>query len=219
VVQLLVAAGANIQTTDVQGRIPLHLAAANCYPRVVQMLAAAGADIQASDSQGRTPLQSAALFGQHEMAKLLLRMGANPQLRDALGRTALQAAAWAGSTDIVQLLLKSWGEPEVTAVDLVQAAKLAVRKGRMEALARLAKELQRLYPAELRQLFEGEHPVSATAAAAATLDAWASDVSSLDEQRAAVRRREEDVASEKAAVQQLIVGMAGVAKHAQQRHA
>jgi hypothetical protein len=38
----------------------------------------------------------------------------------------------------------------------------------------------------------------------------------MDEQRAALRKREEDVVLQEAGVQQLIVGMAGMAVHAQQ---
>jgi hypothetical protein len=48
------------------------------------------------------------------------------------------------------------------------------------------------------------------------LKEWASDASTLDEQRAALRKREDDVASQQQVVQQLIVGVAGMAKHAQQ---
>jgi hypothetical protein len=53
------------------------------------------------------------------------------------------------------------------------------------------------------------------AAMAAVIDAWVSEVRSIDEQRA-VRKREEDVAMEKQGVQQLLVYMAGSAKGAQQ---
>jgi hypothetical protein len=112
----------------------------------------------------------------------------------------------------VQQLLEAWGETQVPAADLVEAAKEAAAGGHMATLAVLIKELRRLYPDQLHQLFEVEDPVSAVDAAAALTDAWAADVSSIDEQRAAVRRREEDVASERQAVQHLIVGMACMAK-------
>jgi hypothetical protein len=44
------------------------------------------------------------------------------------------------------------------------------------------------------------------------LRAWESDVSSLEEQRAAVRQREEAVATKEAAVQRLAVHIACMAK-------
>lgn len=80
----------------------------------------------------------------------------------------------------------------------------------------MAKELRTLCPAELPQLFEGVHPVPVTPATAAVLRARALDVSSLDEQRAAVRKREEAVAMERAAVQRLVVHIACMAKGTQQ---
>jgi predicted AAA+ superfamily ATPase len=51
---------------------------------------------------------------------------------------------------------------------------------------------------------------------AAVLDEWNVDVSRVDEQRAALQRQWQELAREKEAVQQLIVGMAGMAKSAQQ---
>jgi hypothetical protein len=53
---------------------------------------------------------------------------------------------------------------------------------------------------------------------AAVMDAWASDVSSLDEQRAAVHKREEELVAEKQGAQQLLVYMAAMAKFAQQQN-
>jgi hypothetical protein len=84
----------------------------------------------------------------------------------------------------------------------------------MATFARLLKELQKLYPTELHSLFVGPVPVTLFAVnVLATIAAErAVDVSSIDEQRAAVRRREQDVASERAAVQQLIMGVAGMAR-------
>jgi hypothetical protein len=183
---------------------------------VVQLLLAAGASINAADIGGWTPLHSAARHGRLDVTALLLRRGADLRLRDDVFCMPLFFAAQEGCTALLQLLLEAWGQPEVPAADLVAAAKAAAFRQHMAALAQLVKELQRLHPSELPQLFEGAEPVSPAQAAAALADAWASDVSSLDKQRAAVRRWEEDVAQEKAAVQHLIVGMASVAKAAQE---
>jgi hypothetical protein len=167
-------------------------------------------------------LHAAAQGGHHEVMQLLLRKGANPRLRTHRGKTALVIAARKGHVGLVQLLLEAWGQPEVTAAELAKAAKAAASTHgvhHMAAFARLAKELHRLDPAELQQLFQGQQRVPLDEALAAVLDGWASDVSSIDEQLAALRRREEDLAVEKAGVQQLIVRMAGMAVHAQQGHA
>jgi hypothetical protein len=82
----------------------------------------------------------------------------------------------------------------------------------MDAFAWLAKELRKLDPAELQLLFEGEDPVPAADALEAVMDSWASDASSVDEQRAAVCEREKAVAKEQQALQQLVVHIAGMAK-------
>jgi hypothetical protein len=55
-----------------------------------------------------------------------------------------------------------------------------------------------------------------TCALAAMLAARASDVSSLNEQWAALHEREEAVAQQQQALQQLVVGVAGMARSAQQ---
>jgi hypothetical protein len=44
------------------------------------------------------------------------------------------------------------------------------------------------------------------------LDEWAADISSLDQQQAAVRMREEAMAYEKQALQRLLVAVAGMAR-------
>jgi hypothetical protein len=64
----------------------------------------------------------------------------------------------------------------------------------------------------LSEVFTGHKSGLALFVLAAVLDAWASDASSLDEQWAAVRNREEAVESEK----RVVVGVVGMANAAQQ---
>jgi hypothetical protein len=180
---------------------------------MVQLLLAAGADVNAAGSDGQTPLHTAAQEGHFTVVQVLLTSGANPQLLNASHTTTLAVtAALCGHKGIVSLLLQACGQPQVTADDLMIAARIAVTQQHMDTAARLFKELQKLYPADLQQLFEG--PDSATFAAA-VLHAWALDVNSFEEQQAAVSKREEDVLMEKRGVQQLIVSVAGMTKHAQ----
>lgn len=147
---------------------------------------------------------------------MLLAASANVNPPDSYGWTPLHVAAARGHLGVVQLLLEAWGM-SVPAVDLVGAVKTAAFNGCQKSLALLIKELWKLHPAELQQLFEGEYRVPVADTLAAVLDAWASDVSSKDERWATVREQEEDAAREKRAVQQLLVGVAGMAKAAQQR--
>jgi ankyrin repeat protein len=248
VVQLLLAAGAGVASADSRGRTPLHAAAMERRLEVMQQLLEAGANVHAGDKHGWTPLHAAACrqhdlvqlllaagvdvdpaqgwtslhpavgCGHHEVVQQLLRKGANPRVRDVHGETALQTAACSWRTDIVQLLLEAWGQPQITADDLVAAAQEACSQ-RFATFACLAKELWKLYPAKLPRLDLGRLPALNSQAVAAALDARASDVSGRDEQQAALRNREQAVESEKAAVQQLLVAVAGMARSAQQHHA
>jgi alkanesulfonate monooxygenase SsuD/methylene tetrahydromethanopterin reductase-like flavin-dependent oxidoreductase (luciferase family) len=77
----------------------------------------------------------------------------------------------------------------------------------MATCAQLIKELQRLWPAQLPQLFTGANPVSAPQAAAALADGWVVEGSSFDKERAAVRLDREAVRKEKSVVQQMCVGV------------
>jgi hypothetical protein len=157
-------------------------------------------------------LYMAVYYKYFDVVQLLLRKGANPRLRVPGFSSCLQEAARSGHSDVVQLLLESWGQPQITVGDLVDAAKVVSWSRHKSTFTLLARELRKLYPAQVHQLFEFWSPFRPAAAVAAMLDAWASDVRSLDEQWAAVRKRKEAVASEQQVVQQLIVAVAGVAK-------
>jgi cysteine sulfinate desulfinase/cysteine desulfurase-like protein len=113
-------------------------------------------------------------------------------------------------------LLEAWGQHQIPAAELIADAKSAAGHlkiyPRRAVSALLAKELQKLFPDKLRQLFVGYNCVPGAAAVAAAFEECAADVSSLDEQRAAVRKREEAVASEQQALQQLVVAVAGLAQ-------
>lgn len=65
----------------------------------------------------------------------------------------------------------------------------------MHTYAQLAKELRELYPDEVQRLFDRDDvlratPFRAADAVAAVQDVWASEVSCVDEQWAAVRKQE-----------------------------
>jgi hypothetical protein len=179
----------------------------------VQQLLAAGANLEATDHLG-TPLHTAASHGRYKVVQVLLQHGANPRA-EVGGHTGLSAAAFCGGTRMVQLMLESWGEPAITAAALVRAAQRAACLTNWTAFATLAKELHQRFPAEVGQLFgfallAVDH--DAAAPLAAVLTARAFDISTAVEQQAAVRKREEAVALEQAAVQRLVVQVACMAK-------
>jgi hypothetical protein len=220
VVQLLLAAGADVNAEEsslMGGRTPLHVAAWHNHLQVAQLLLSAGANVNAADADGTAPMHAAAMAGCNHVLQLLLQHGADPQLQDADGDPALYYAACDGHLGVVKLLLEACGDPRVSAADLAAAAKTAARNEHMPTAAQLIKQLRKLHPADLHQLFEGEDPVNALQPAAALVDEWTSDASSIESREAAVCRREKEVSAQTAAVQQLILGMAGMAKVAEHR--
>jgi ankyrin repeat protein len=112
-VRLLLLKGANVNARTVDGRTPLHLAAAlPAGTPVVEMLMEAGADLGARSIVGETPLFTA-VAANLETAKLLLANGADPNARNGLGATPLMTAALNGGAAAVSLLLDSGADATV----------------------------------------------------------------------------------------------------------
>lgn len=90
-IKAMIAAGADIEIRDEQGRGLLHLLAVDTETddtRPMRMLIKLGADIHARDNLGRTPLHYAAGAHHYYALIVLLGAGADPRVRDAEGRTA-----------------------------------------------------------------------------------------------------------------------------------
>jgi ankyrin repeat protein len=232
-VQLLLAAGAKVDAVAKSGYTPLRIGACPTGPyyyqlpaghlKVVRLLLAAGADVDAVCSNGETPLLAAAWRGDVALIQLLLSKGANPRVRDDCGKTAFVRAAeswheppWSNHRGAVQLLLEAWGQTVLPADDLAAAINVAAQRRKMPIVVWLAMELHKLCPDLAVWQFQGESSAVIAESMATALTERASDVSSFPEQRAALRKREEDVATAKTGMQQLVVSIAGMSKHRRQ---
>ena len=104
-VRLLLAAGADPNSHQVDGATALHWAA---YREDIDMLNAlieAGADVNAVNRLGASPLYLAANSGNAQLIKVLTEAGASPDLTLQEGETALMTAARAGTAEGVEALI------------------------------------------------------------------------------------------------------------------
>jgi uncharacterized protein len=98
IVSQLMADGADIHRTGINGWTPLHMAAARGYLEKAHLLIDAGARVNERKviDAGETPLMEAAHQGHPAMVRLLLDHGADPSMRDTInGRTSLEMARYA----------------------------------------------------------------------------------------------------------------------------
>lgn len=119
----LIAAGANVNATNNQGRTPLDAAVQkiSIWPGPLLELLRAGANVNVQDNQGMTPLDvlaaSASSF-RVQATRALLDTGANPNLQDKQGRTALDyflsgKGPWSGAGRCIGLLLQAGANPSI----------------------------------------------------------------------------------------------------------
>jgi len=102
----LLAAGADANARDAQGRTPLHVAAHLSQQAVARALVRGGADPRALDSQRYDIVTIAAVRDDVPMLKLALELGGDPKaITSPYDGTALIAAAHLGHDEVVRVLI------------------------------------------------------------------------------------------------------------------
>ncbi|CAM9315766.1 unnamed protein product, partial [Laminaria digitata] len=154
IMDLLLAAGLDMDARTDQGRTLLHAAAYGPEPRdstVTALLLDRGAATDAIDSMGRSPLYFAAQYGHLDVVCTLLRAGADATLRgkeeeeaDAtpgtqerhgpVGKAPLDVAAFFGRVQIARALIQHGVELDVTSHVGFTALHYAAVDGAAEAV-------------------------------------------------------------------------------------
>ena len=105
-VRAQIAARANLDAQDAQGRTALFLASQRGHLEVARLLLAAGANVNIADANADTPYYVAALGRHAELTGVLLDAGANRIGTRAYGGTPLIAIAERGWVDVAREILK-----------------------------------------------------------------------------------------------------------------
>ncbi|MGE0710057.1 MAG: ankyrin repeat domain-containing protein [Planctomycetota bacterium] len=132
--EALLAAGADLNGPNEQGKTALYWAAGFDAADGVRWLAARGADLEAVDRDGETALHRACDRGCRQAVEALLAAGANVKAKDARGKTP---AAFAKDYPELKALLKAAGAAPASPA----AAKRTLKK-KLAGLAREAHPLK-----------------------------------------------------------------------------
>ena len=110
-VDLLLAAGAEVAAENLYGVQPLSLASIHGNAAIIERLLRAGADANASLPEGESVLMTAARTGNPDAVAALLSHGANVDARDDVhGQTAMMWAAAKGHASVLEVLAEGGGD-------------------------------------------------------------------------------------------------------------
>ena len=140
VVQVLIDAGADIETKNDPGPSPLHLASIYGELATVKMLVEAGADVRATNDRRSTCLILAARLGHTDTVRYLVglpEVDLNHQGRD--NHTALHYAAEGRHADVVQVLIDAGADTEIRGAGGHSPLHLASFSGELTIIKMLLK--------------------------------------------------------------------------------
>lgn len=108
-----IIAGTQVNTKNMTGDTPLHIAAALGRTYAADLLIDAGAELETKNGSGVTPLFNAAFFCHTDVLESLLEAGANPNATDQNGSSILQIIEmpWDQIRPIYEMVHTSIGLP------------------------------------------------------------------------------------------------------------
>ena len=140
VLQVLIDAGADIETRNDEGRSPLHLASTLGELTSMKMLVEAGADVRAADAERDTCLTLAAHFGHTDTVRYLVGL---PEVdlnhQEYRNFTALRLAVQEKRADVVQVLIDAGADIETKTDEGYSPLHLASISGELTSMKMLVK--------------------------------------------------------------------------------
>ena len=134
IVQLLLEAGIDADTTDIEGDEDDVTDDDETEEEEDARIHGTRFEDFVTYFPGMTALHLAAFRGHSEVMKLLLEAGADKDAAQRNGMTALHAATFHGDTDVVKLLLKAGADKDAVNAFGMTALKLAARKAHSEVV-------------------------------------------------------------------------------------
>jgi ankyrin repeat protein len=134
-VNLLIDAGANVNSETRYKITPLSLACKNGNAAIIERLLKAGVDSNSTSEEGQTALMTAALNGKVDAIKMLLAHGAKVNATEPYkGQTALMWAAGEGNSDAAALLIEFGGDVKAKSKAGFTALLFAVMNNQIPAV-------------------------------------------------------------------------------------
>jgi hypothetical protein len=134
IVQLLLKAGASVNTANGDGMTPLMLAAQHDRTAVLSMLVQERQNLDSKDKHGNTAILLAAKSGHLMAVRVLADAGADLHCRDENGLNALSWAAMHGHTSIVKTLVRSGADVNLQHSKKYTALYYAAQMDRLETV-------------------------------------------------------------------------------------
>jgi len=131
-VKKLLAAGVQIDASDMNGVQAIHRAAQYSNPEVLKVLIAAGARVDAADKAGTEPIIYAVNGDKSESVKVLLAAGAKVDAWDKNGRQSIHLATYTDHIELAKTLLAAGAKADAVDKNGDRPLHWAARHGNQE---------------------------------------------------------------------------------------
>lgn len=126
--------GSDINQSDVDGRMPLHVAAEQGRWPVAKLLIKHGADINALDREGHSPIYTALMAGRTQVVQHMIKMGAGFEPDQLFAEAVRNGVA---DRDVVELMLAQGADINHLTKEGKTPLILAIEKGERVLVKRL----------------------------------------------------------------------------------